>query len=82
MQGLRSNSTHLWAPQKGGVKQPLLILSPLLGTPENVGATYQFHPFVAPQEGRGEATTSDFVPFVGYPRECRGYAQFRPLVGP
>ena len=35
MQGLRSNSAHSLAPEKAGVMWPLLILSPLLGTPEN-----------------------------------------------
>ena len=33
MQGLRSTSTHLWAPEKARLRQPLLILSPCLGTP-------------------------------------------------
>ena len=37
MQGLRSISALLWAPDKVGVRQPLLILPPLLGTPENAG---------------------------------------------
>ena len=39
MQGLRSTSAHLWAPEKVGVRQPLLILSPYVGTPENEGVT-------------------------------------------
>ena len=29
MQGLRSIPAHLWAPEKAGVRQPILILSPL-----------------------------------------------------
>ena len=33
MQGLRSNSALMWAPEKVGVRQPLLILSPLMRTP-------------------------------------------------
>ena len=37
MQGLHSNSAHLWAPEKARVRQPILILSPMLGTPENTG---------------------------------------------
>ena len=37
MQGSRSNSAHIWAPEKAGVRQPILILSPrlALGTPKN-----------------------------------------------
>ena len=31
-----SNSAFFWAPEKAGVKLPLLIFSPLLGSPENV----------------------------------------------
>ena len=42
--------------------QPLWILSPLLGTPENAGVTYQFRPLVGPREGRGEVATFDFIP--------------------
>ena len=37
MHGLRSNSGLFWALEKVGVRQPLLILSPMLGTPENAG---------------------------------------------
>ena len=39
MQGLRSNSAHVWAPEKAGVRRPILIFSPrlALGTPKNVG---------------------------------------------
>ena len=34
MQGLCSISAHLWAPQKAGLRQPILILSPpFLGSP-------------------------------------------------
>ena len=36
-QGFRSHFAHLWAPEKAGVMLPLLILSSLLGTPENTG---------------------------------------------
>ena len=38
-QGLHSNSAHLSAPEKPGVRKPFLILSPLPGTPENTGVT-------------------------------------------
>ena len=41
MQGSCGNSAHLWAPEKAGVRQTLLIFSPrlALGTPENAGVT-------------------------------------------
>ena len=39
MQGLRSTSALCWAPEKVGVRKPLRILSPCLGTPENAGVT-------------------------------------------
>ena len=65
MQGLRSTSALFWAPQKAGVRQPILILSPLLGTPENAGVTWHFRPLLGLQEGKDEAANSDFVPFVG-----------------
>ena len=29
----------MWAPEKAWVSSPLLILSPLMGTPENAGVT-------------------------------------------
>ena len=44
MQGLRSTSALFWAPEKVGVKQPILILSPCLGTPKNAGVRYHFRP--------------------------------------
>ena len=37
MQGLYSISAHFWALEKAGVRQPILILFFLLGTPENAG---------------------------------------------
>ena len=39
MQGLRSNFALSWATDRAWVGQPFLILSTLLGTLENVGAT-------------------------------------------
>ena len=81
MQGLCSISAHFWAPQKAGMRQPILILCPLLGTPENAGVMRHFHPLSGAQEGRGEAANSDFVTFVGDPRESRGYVAFRPTFG-
>ena len=35
MQGLGSISAHLWAPKKARVRLSILIVSPLLETPEN-----------------------------------------------
>ena len=58
MQGLRSNSGPFWVPEKAGGRQPLLILSSLLGT----------------REFRGEAVSCDFLPFVAPPppRQYKG----------
>ena len=39
MQELRSISAHLWALEKAATRQPLLILSPCLWTPENARVT-------------------------------------------
>ena len=41
MQGLHSNSALFWAPEKAGVRLPLVIFSPrlVLGTPKNAGVT-------------------------------------------
>ena len=38
MQGLRSNASLFWAPEKARVRLPLLILSLLSGTPEMQGS--------------------------------------------
>ena len=40
-----------------------------------------FGPFPIPTP-MGEAANSDFVPFVGDPRECNGYVAFPPSFGP
>ena len=64
MQGLCSTSALFWAPEKAGVRPPILILSPLLGTPESARVTQHFRPLLGPREGTGEAATSDFVPFL------------------
>ena len=86
MQGLRSNSSLFWAPEKARVRWQLLILSPrlALGTPENAGVTWQFRPLLDPREGTCEVATSDFVPAlgVGDPRECRCYVAILPCFGP
>ena len=37
MQGLCTFSALFWAPKKVGIRQPILILSPFLGTPEIAG---------------------------------------------
>ena len=78
---MRSNSAHLWAPKKTGVMAPVLILSPVLRTPENAGVTSQFRPFVRSQEGRGDVVF-EFAPFSGDPRECRGCVAIPPIWGP
>ena len=62
--------------------QPNLILSPLLGTPENARITSHFRPQLGPRERRGEAAKSDFVPLFGDPRERRDYVALPPFFGP
>ena len=65
MQGLRSNSALFWAPEKEGVKPPILIFSPRLapqGTPKNAGVMSHFRPRVGPCGGRGEVANSGFCP--------------------
>ena len=62
-------SPLLGTSENAGVRQSLLLFSPLLVTPRNAGVAWQFQPLLGPREGRGEAATSDFVPFVGDPRE-------------
>ena len=57
--------------EKVGVRQPILILSPVLGTPENAGVMQQICPLVGPREGRGEVANSDFVPLLGTPKNAR-----------
>ena len=59
MQGLCSISAHFWALEKARGRQPILILFPLLGTPENIGVMWHFCPLVRPHKGRGEATKSN-----------------------
>ena len=67
------NSVLFWAPEKARVRQPLLSVSPLLGTPENAGVMPQFRPLLGPGEGRGGGVaTCDCVPFVGDPRRMEG----------
>ena len=75
-------SPSFWAPEKVGLRQPILILSPCLGTPENAGVPYQFRPLLGPREGRVEAANSDFVPLFGDPQECRGSIAIPPSFGP
>ena len=41
-----------------------MILSPVLGIPENAGVMLQFRPLLGRGEGRGDVATSDFVPFA------------------
>ena len=58
-----------------------LNLSPICGIPENAGVTYQHLPLLGRLEGRGDVGDSDFVPFFGDPRECRGYVAILPTFG-
>ena len=47
-QGLRSVSALFQAPERARVRQPILILYPCLGTPDNAGVAYHFGPLVGP----------------------------------
>ena len=64
---------------------PFWFCSPLLGIPENAGATKHFRALLGPQESRGELATADFVSLcwgpllillpvlgLGYPRRMQG----------
>ena len=86
MQRLHSNPAPFWAPEKVGVRLPLLIFSSCLalGTPENARVTLQSCPLLGPKAGRGEIGTSDFLPVlgVGDPQECMGYIAIPPPFGP
>ena len=50
MQGLFSTSALLYPPEKAKVMQRLVILPPLIGTPENAGVMQQLRPLVGPQK--------------------------------
>ena len=82
MQGLHSKSALFWAFEKTCVRQRLLLLSPCPGTRENSLVTYQFCPLSGPQEGRGEAATSDVFPLFGEAGECNGNIAILPSFGP
>ena len=58
MQGLCSISALFWAPEKARVRQPILIVFPLLRTPENAGVLLHFRPILGPREGSGEAKSN------------------------
>ena len=60
----------MWAPEKAGVRQPLLFL---MGTPENIAAAQHLHPHFGPREGKGEVATFDFVPLFWDTQERKGY---------
>ena len=64
------------------MRKPILILSASLGTPQNVGVTKNFRPFLGPQEGKGEALTFGFVPFCWHRKNVTFTQLFRRLVGP
>ena len=56
-------------PEAAAVSRPVVVLTPLLGIPDHAGVTRHFRPLLAPQEGRREVATSDFVPLCcGSPR--------------
>ena len=74
-------TTHLWAPEKAGVRRPILIFSPhlALGTPRMQGSSSNSALFWAPEKARMRQPILIFSPYFGDPRDCRGD---HPLVGP
>ena len=55
-------SARFWAPEKAGVRLPLLNLSPFVrGSPENAWVRYHFRSPLGLQEGTGRVANSDFV---------------------
>ena len=66
----RAQAPSCMVPRGLCMSTPLLILSPLLGTPDNEGVTHQFRSLVGPQEGKGDPATADFVPFSGNPENA------------
>ena len=78
VQGLRSTSAHLWAPEKARVRQPLVILSPCLGDPQESppapASNLEFSPPTCPlhfyeedslSEPEGNIATSSSEPTIG-----------------
>ena len=54
------------------MKEPLLILCPLLVTPENTGVKQLFHPLAGPTEGGYDVAGSSFVPSSRDPPRTQG----------
>ena len=81
MQGFCNNSALFWAPEKAGVRQPLLILFPFVGDHRQRRGCVTI-PLLGRREGKGEAASSYVVPFVGDPWVCRAYTTVPPSWGP
>ena len=64
------------------MKWPILILSPLLGTPENVGVMLRFRPLEGPEEVGVRQLIFNLSLLLGTPEKARVTQQFRPLIGP
>ena len=62
--------------------QPVLNLSPFLGTPKNEGVTSHFRPILGPRDGKGEVASFVFVTFLGDPPERKGCIAIPPTFGP
>ena len=75
MHGLGSNPALFWAHEKAELRQPILILSRAWrwGVRRMLGLGSDSALFFHPQDGRGGAANSNFVPAlgVGESRECR-----------
>ena len=78
MQGLCITSTLFWAPKKARVRKPLVILSPLFGDLRECWGYIAIPPSFGPPRRQGEVVTSDFVPLVWGPQNCKVYVAFPP----
>ena len=83
MQGLRSTSALFWAPEKVGVRQPLLIFFHFVGDPRECRDYVAIPPSSRPP-GKVGVASSNFVHAlgVGDPRECIGYVAIPPSSRP
>ena len=61
----------------------LVILSPIVGTPEIAGVLYPFRPFLGPSKVRAHVATFDFISFCAEPQRAQGLrSRSAPFSGP
>ena len=77
----------LWTPESPAAVPVAVVVEPMpsraregaLARKLRAGQLFGLFPIPTPM---GEVANSDFVPFVGDPRGCRGYVAFPPSFGP